>query len=717
MRRGARTILTFALVASVVAAALPTAAGAQQDPDPIGVAKAGEPSPWQPGTSTPAENGSADPVLRLQAAADHSVDGTVEVIVSVEPGADPTSTVAAALDADPSEVSGITPEAATVEVTAEEVAVLDAAPGVASIEPNRQLELFLSQSKSRIGADVAHGASRVGAGTRIAVIDSGIDGDHPAFAGAISTAEENCFVPITADDPCPLGRGTAGAGAAEACSAGDCWHGTHVASIAAGRAGGGATTGVAPAAQIIPIRVFYSDAADPYIPPGQTSATTSDLLAALAYVRQRDLVDPIDVVNLSLGFAQNDVAGFCDQLSPSITQEIRRLRDQRVAVVAATGNNGSGTYVAYPACVEAATAVTATPDSSDDVWVGSDTGSPVELAAPGSWITAASTGGGTTTAEGTSMAAPHVAGAIALLRERYGDQSVAWLEERLWATGVTVVDPTNGLQLRRVDVAAALGLRAVAPRPPTTSIFAVTNRGRVYTAGFAEYRGDQPNLQWGEHIVAGTSTRSGMGYWLVSNWGRVFAYGDARHSGDMAGQPLNRPISAMTTTATGRGYWLLAEDGGIFTFGDAPFHGSTGDMQLNAPVTDLARTPAGNGYWLTAKDGGVFSFGDAHFYGSTGNMRLNAPVVSIAAGPTVGYWLVALDGGLFSFGVPFHGSLPGAGVTRETGHRIRATAGGRGYYISTRQGGVHRFGETIDFGRVGGMVQWEELVDVMIPSE
>jgi hypothetical protein len=113
----------------------------------------------------------------------------------------------------------------------------------------------------------------------------------------------------------------------------------------------------------------------------------------------------------------------------------------------------------------------------------------------------------------------------------------------------------------------------------------------------------------------------------------------------------------------------------------------------------------------------VFSFGDAQFYGSTGNMTLNKPVVSIAAGPTTGYWLVALDGGIFSFGVPFHGSLPGAGITNETGYRIRATAGGRGYYIATTQGGVYPFGLTYDFGHARPLGLWEELVDVMIPPE
>jgi hypothetical protein len=315
------------------------------------------------------------------------------------------------------------------------------------------------------------------------------------------------------------------------------------------------------------------------------------------------------------------------------------------------------------------------------------------------------------------MAAPHVSGAIALLREQYGEKQVTWLEETLWQTGVTVVDPTNGLQLRRIDVAAALGLLPVEPRSPTVSIFAVTNQGRVFNGGFAEYWGDEPALQWGEHIVAGASTRSGMGYWLVSNLGRVFAYGDALFSGDMSPYPLNKPISAMTTTASGRGYWLLAEDGGIFSFGDAQIYGSTGNIPLNAPVTDLARTPSGSGYWLTAQDGGVFSFGDAQFYGSTGNMTLNKPVVSIAAGPTTGYWLVALDGGIFSFGVPFHGSLPGAGITNETGYRIRATAGGRGYYIATTQGGVYPFGLTYDFGHARPLGLWEELVDVMIPPE
>jgi subtilisin family serine protease len=714
VRRGARiTLITF-LTTSLLAAMPSTSAGAADDNGLGDTPKTSESRPLRPGEAPPLDEPSLDPVLELQAAA--VADGTVEVIVGVEPGNDPTTTVAAALGADPSEVQAVTPEAATVEVSADQVAALDAAPGVTSIEENQQLELFLWESIPRIGADVAHDNSRFGSGRRIAVIDSGIEAEHDAFDDAISHDEAACFVSHPdADDPCPGGYGSTGPGVAAPCAVAACFHGTHVASIAAGRSGAG-EAGVAPGAEIIPIRIFYSDAQDGSLEGGST-AHVDDLVAALEHVRLLDLADPIDAVNLSLGFYQRSAAGFCDHLNPTLTDTIRQLRDQNVAVVVASGNSGDSTFVASPACIEPATAVTATLDVSDDVWYLSDTGSPVSLAAPGSSIIAANVGGGTTSASGTSMAAPHVAGAIALLREQYGEQPVTWIEERLWSTGASVVDPTNGLQLRRIDVAAALGLRAPPARPATTSLFAVTNRGRIYTGGPASYWGDQPPLQWGEHIVAGTSTRSGMGYWLASNWGRVFAYGDAHHSGDMAGQPLQKPISAMTTTASGRGYWLLAEDGGIFTFGDAAFHGSTGNLRLNAPVTDLARTPTGNGYWLTAKDGGVFTFGDAAFFGSTGGLTLNQPVVSIAAGPTTGYWLVALDGGLFAFGVPFLGSLPGERVTGETGHRIRATAGGRGYYITTRQGGVYPFGVTNAFGRIEGLGLWEEVVDLMIPPE
>src|SRR5690606_36796701 len=232
-----------------------------------------------------------------------------------------------------------------------------------------------------------------------AVIDSGIDSAHPTFDGAISEAEATCFVELLGvADPCP-GGGTQqiGPGAAAPCLPDDCGHGTHVASIAAGRGSAGLSPGVAPGAEIVPVRIFHSDGA------GGSTARTADLVRALDHVATRDLADPIDAVNLSLGFPQGVTTGACDGLMPQVTAAVNRLRNQGVVVVAATGNDGGSSHVAVPSCIRSVTAVTATLRSSDEVWAYSDTGSAVSLAAPGSPITGAWPGGGTATLGGTSM--------------------------------------------------------------------------------------------------------------------------------------------------------------------------------------------------------------------------------------------------------------------------------------------------------------------------
>ncbi|MEM9610728.1 MAG: FG-GAP-like repeat-containing protein [Actinomycetota bacterium] len=217
--------------------------------------------------------------------------------------------------------------------------------------------------------------------------------------------------------------------------------------------------------------------------------------------------------------------------------------------------------------------------------------------------------------------------------------------------------------------------------------------------------GDGPaGNQWPSDVIAGASTPSGEGYWVVKGNGVVEAYGDAEWFGDAREIALNGPIQGMAPTGTGNGYWLVAYDGGVFSYGDADFFGSMGGATLNAPVFSMTSTPTGNGYWLVAFDGGIFAFGDAadRFYGSMGGTKLNEPITGITGVPAGnGYRMIARDGGVFAFGatptaVPFYGSLGGQGVTNVVG--MTPTHTNNGYWVLGSDGKVYAFGDAAELG-------------------
>jgi subtilisin family serine protease len=121
-----------------------------------------------------------------------------------------------------------------------------------------------------------------------------------------------------------------------------------------------------------------------------------------------------------------------------------------------------------PACIASAVAVGAVYDgniggvsfgcvdgstSSDQVTCFSNSSTAVDLVAPGAAITSTGLGGGSVTFLGTSQAAPHVAGALALLIS--AGQSAAGAEAALKATGVGVTDSKSGLSFPRIDVGSA----------------------------------------------------------------------------------------------------------------------------------------------------------------------------------------------------------------------------------------------------------------------
>ncbi len=511
-----------------------------------------------------------------------------------------------------------------------------------------------------------------GAGVTVAVVDSGVRATHQDLAGAVLHGTD--FVSAGGDGMSdPNG------------------HGTHVAGIIAARSNGVGGLGGAPSVRILPVRVLDASG----------SGYTSDVASGIIYAADHGA----RVVNLSLGGPT---------ASPSLEQAMQYANSKGAVVVAAAGNDAeSGNAPLYPAAYPEAIAVAAV-DSSLARASFSQYGAYVDLAAPGvnilsSW---SSSDASYAYASGTSMAAPFVSAAAALVYAHEPKFHAGDVTRRLEATATDLGTPGWDAYYGHGFVNPS---SAVLGGTEGTGYWAVAANGRVQGHGGAHWYGDLSRAALSSPVVGSAATVTGRGYWLATADGHVHTFGDARPYGDIHRVHLNGAIVAIARTATGRGYWLLGSDGGVFSFGDAHFYGSTGAMRLNAPVLDLTPTASGHGYWFVAADGGVFSFGDAHFHGSTGAMHLWQPVASMTASADgKGYWLVARDGGIFAFGVPFRGSLAFARPPAVSGSslRIRAVASGLGYYILTDGGTVRPFGTAENLGNANGL--GAAAVDLML---
>lgn len=296
-----------------------------------------------------------------------------------------------------------------------------------------------------------------GQGQTIAVLDTGVQANHPFLRGRI--IEEACYSSTfgAAQSVCPGGRSSSTSrGSAQPPATRGFDHGTHVAGIAAGR--GNNFSGVAPSARIFAVQVFSRQTDRPGntfcrdngSPSPCPAAYTSDILKGLVRVRDRAQSLNISSVNMSLGGGRNTSTCNNDPLRPVIRQLLRA----GVATVVSSGNNGFRNAVSSPACIPEAIAVGAT-DDNDRVTGFSNISRQVRLLAPGQSINSSITGGGFGNKNGTSMAAPHVAGAFALYRSLDPSKSVAQMMKIFRASGQPV--RTASLTIPRIDLSNVLG--------------------------------------------------------------------------------------------------------------------------------------------------------------------------------------------------------------------------------------------------------------------
>lgn len=258
----------------------------------------------------------------------------------------------------------------------------------------------------RVQAPAVHANGIKGIGINVSIIDTGIDYTHSDlianYKGGYDFVNGN-------NDPMD-----------------DHGHGTHVSGTVAAVDNDIGVIGAAPEVNLYALKVLGADGSGSY----------SDIISALQWAVDNDM----DVASMSLGGSFNLVA---------LEDACNSAYDNGVVIVAAAGNDDRR-KVSYPAAYSSVIAVTATDDTNARAWF-SNYGPQIELAAPGVNINSTTLEGGYSgdTWSGTSMATPHVAGAVALLLTTSVPTGYDTNTNNLW-------DPAE-VRLRLQDTATDLG--------------------------------------------------------------------------------------------------------------------------------------------------------------------------------------------------------------------------------------------------------------------
>lgn len=266
-----------------------------------------------------------------------------------------------------------------------------------------------------------------GKGVTVAVVDSGVS-SHPDIDGSVLKGTD--FVKPGAD-----GR-TDRSG-----------HGTKMAGlIAAHGEGRSSTLGIAPDAQILPIRVL------------DIKRRNAEVGPAIKYA----ISHGAKVINLSMG----------GSINPETMNAVKAAEEEDVVIVASAGNKPDDFTVIAPAFLESIVAVGAIDETGKKAAI-SVSGAALDLMAPGEKVAGPWIRGGYNVGSGTSDSAAIVSGAAALIRSKYPNMSATEVVERLQSTAVDKgppgVDPDYGHGI--IDIVAALseGAAGTAPSAPPTS--------------------------------------------------------------------------------------------------------------------------------------------------------------------------------------------------------------------------------------------------------
>ncbi len=268
--------------------------------------------------------------------------------------------------------------------------------------------------------DEAHSLAK-GDNVLVAVIDSGVDANHPELAGSVADSLDTVQSPFAPHD-----------------------HGTGIAALIAGRE---RLTGASPGARILAVRAFD--------PAGSgAEATTFSILKGLDWSAAKGA----RIINMS----------FAGPADPAISRSLAAARKKNIILIAAAGNAGAKSPPLYPAADPNVIAVTAT-DSADKLFQGSNRGRHIAVAAPGVDVLTAVANGGYQVSTGTSFSAAQVSGTVALMLQHKGALTPDQVRATLLATakdlGPTGRDDEYGAGLTDAYRALTDGTKTSAAAP------------------------------------------------------------------------------------------------------------------------------------------------------------------------------------------------------------------------------------------------------------
>jgi len=349
------------------------------------------------------------------------------------------------------------------------IAALERHPEVEKIYFDGRFELAMVQGAALLGSDQLVAAGFTGEGVNVALLDSGVDTDHPYLSDDL--VAEACFCdndPAVGVGCCPAGGEVeVGAGSAED----DDGHGTGMAGVVTSARPG--REGVAPDAGIVAVRILS----------GSGGGNFSDVVAALDWVLTNHASLDIRVVNMSFGDqGEYDDAGVFPCTGSLTADAIADLDAAGLTIFVASGNNGYDSGIAFPACAPEAISVggvydtyvstanwscldpptcsqscSDTPGLEGSFSCMTNDGALLDILAP-NWPTSSlGLNGSNANIGGTSVSSAYASAEAALLFSVDPSLTPAEIRTLLAGHGPAVTNPDNSSSYPRTDLAAAFG--------------------------------------------------------------------------------------------------------------------------------------------------------------------------------------------------------------------------------------------------------------------